>query len=385
MVSIVTSGFSFQGQQVVRGWLAYELTKSPLAVGVVVASWGLPMMLFSLPGGVAADRMSRRAIMISMQALSAIGAVAVGLLVTTGYIAFWHLVVSGFVAGTAIGLHMPSRQAFIFDLVGPEHIANAVALNSGAMNSMRLIAPAVAGVLIGTVGVDWVYYIIAAGFVISLLTVALRTKEPPIQPTAATSPLQDLSQGLSYIWGNRLVFWLLVMALATLFLGLPFRNLMPAFAVEALNQGPEGYGLLMSMVGLGAIAGSLSIASLGSSGNKGLLLIAAATTWGVILIAFSLSTSLGMAIPLLLLLGLASTGFMTLNNILIQTSVSNEVRGRVLSFYMLTFAMSSVGTVPVGAIAELLGIGRALMWSGAAVLALTIFIGLWRRDLRHLR
>lgn len=182
-----------------------------------------------------------------------------------------------------------------------------------------------------------------------------------------------------------MVFWLLVMALATLFLGLPFRNLMPAFAVEVLNQGPEGYGLLMSMVGLGAIVGSLSIASLGSSGKKGLLLIAAAATWGVILIAFSLSTSLGMAIPLLLLLGLASTGFMTLNNIAIQTSVSNEVRGRVLSFYMLTFAMTSVGTVPVGAIAEILGIGRALMWSGAAVVAFTIFIGLWRRDLRHLR
>ena len=385
MVSILTSGLSFQGQQVVRGWLAYELTESPLAVGIAVASWGLPMLLFSLPGGVAADRMSRRGIMISMQAVSALGAVVIGLLVATGHIAFWHLIVSGVVAGTAIGLHMPSRQSFIFELAGPEHIANAVALNSGAMNSMRLIAPALAGVLISTIGVDWMYYLIALGFGVSILVVVLRTQEPPARPATTSSPAQDITNGFKYVWNNRLVFWLLVMALATLFLGLPFRNLMPAFAVEALKQGPAGYGMLMSAVGLGAIVGSLSIASLGSSGRKGLLLLMAAAGWGVGLIVFSLSTSLTMAIPLLLLLGLTSTGFMTLNNILIQTSVSNEFRGRVLSFFMLTFAMNSVGTVPVGAVAEFMGVGRALMWSGVAVLAVAILIGLSRRDLRRLR
>jgi MFS family permease len=250
---------------------------------------------------------------------------------------------------------------------------------------MRLVAPALAGILIGTVGVDWMYYVIALGFMASILVIALRTRESVTRSAPTSSPAQDIANGMKYVWSHRLVFWLLVMALATLFLGLPFRNLMPAFAVEALKQGPQGYGLLMSVVGLGAIVGSLLIASLGNSGRKGLLLVTAAVGWGVGLIAFSLSTSLSMAIPLLLLLGLTSTGFMTLNNILIQTSVSDEFRGRVLSFYMLTFAMNSVGTVPVGAMAEFLGVGQALMWSGVALLVFATFVGLWRRDLRRLR
>lgn len=385
MFSIMARGLAFQGQQVARGWLAYELTGSPLAVGIAVASWGLPMLLFSLLGGVAADRMSRRHIIIGTEGISAVLAVAMGLLITTGHIAFWHVVVSGLASGTAISMNMPSRQAFIFDLVGPRRIANAVALNAGAMNSMRVIGPVLLGVIIGAAGIDWAYYLIAAALVASLVVVAWRTQEPPPQPPVTSSPARDLSQGLGYVWGHRMVFWLLFMALALMFVGLSFRNLMPAFAVEVLSLGPEGYGLLLAMVGVGALVGSVLIAALGNSVRRGLLLMIAAVGWGASLFAFSLSTDMATAIPLLLVLGLTSTGFMTLSQIILQTTVSNEVRGRVLSFFLLTVSLNSVGTVPIGALAEVIGTGQALKWSGVAVLAFAILIGLWRRDLRRLR
>jgi len=387
MVSVVANAMAFQAQQIARGWLAYDLTRSPLALGIVLVSMGIPMLLLGPWGGVVADRANRRQVMVVAQLTSATVAFSIGLLVSLGAIAFWHLVLAGVIVGVANGLQMPSRLAFVYDLVGQEHITNAVALNSGTVNAMRLVAPALAGVLIGAVGIDAVYFIVAAGYATSVAAILWLVHEPGrgrARRPASASPAGQLREGIAYLFRHRVVLWLLVVAFVTTFVGLPFRNLMPAFAVEALNQGPQGYGLLMSTMGVGAVLGSVIIASLGNLRGKGRLLLGAALAWGLGLVAFSQSTSLAQALPLLLILGSVSTGFNTLNNVLIQTTVRDEFRGRMLSFYILTFGLNSVGTLPLGALAEAITTSQALLVSGLLLGVVITLTTLWRRDLRRL-
>lgn len=377
MLSTVAGGMAHQSQQIAMGWLAYYLTKSPFALGLVLVSWGIPEVIFSLVGGVIADSKSRRHTMAVMMVVSAAVALSIAVLVATNQIVLWHLLVAGLLSGTAVTLNMPSRQAFVFDLVGAEHIGDAIAINSGGMNAMRLLAPALSGFLIGAVGVDAVYYLGAACYLISALTLLLPLKRVHELVRVSAYPARDLADGFRYIRREKTILWLLVVALATMFVGLPFRNLMPAFAVEGLGQGPEGYGILMSMVGLGAIIGSISAVFLGKVRRKRLLLVATALGWGVSLTAFSKSGTLASAVPLAVILGLTSTGANTINNILIQTDVDPILRGRVLSFYMLTFGLNSLGTLPLGGLAELVGTATALAWSGLVLIFLCAPLALW--------
>ncbi|MDP2659883.1 MAG: MFS transporter [Dehalococcoidia bacterium] len=381
MLSTVAGGMAYQSQQIAMGWLAYYLTKSPFALGLVLVSWGIPEVAFSLVGGVIADTRNRRHTMALMMAVSVVAALLVGILVTTNLVALWHLLAIGTVSATANALNMPSRQAFLFDLVGAEHAGDAIAINSGGVNTMRLLSPALSGFLIGAVGVDAVYYLVATGYLASALTLLLPLKRVPAPVRVSIYPARDLVDGFRYVRREKTIFWLLVVALATMFVGLPFRNLMPAFAVESLSQGPEGYGLLMSAVGLGALAGSLGAVFLGKVRRKRLLLMAGALGWGTGLTAFSLSGSLASAVPLAIVLGLVSTGSSTINNILIQTDVDPRLRGRVMSFYMLTFGMSSLGTLPFGGLAELVGTATALAWSGLTLVSISIPLALWGRKM----
>ncbi|MDO8691714.1 MAG: MFS transporter [Dehalococcoidia bacterium] len=381
MLSTVAGSMAYQSQQIAMGWLAYYLTKSPFALGLVMISWGIPEVAFSLVGGVIADTRNRRHIMALMMALSLAAVLVVAILVTTNQVALWHLLAIGAVSATASTLNMPSRQAFVYDLVGAEHLRDAIAINSSGFNTMRLLSPAVSGFLIGAVGVDAVYYLVAICYLISALTLLLPLRSVPAVVRKSAYPARDLVDGFRYVWQKKAILWLLVVALTTMFVGLPFRNLMPAFAVESLGQGPEGYGLLMSTVGLGALVGSLGAIFLGKVRRPRLLLMAAALVWGISLTAFGLSGNLASAVALAMILGLVSTGSSIINNILIQTDVDPGLRGRVMSFYMLTFGMSSLGTLPFGGLAELVGTATALCWSGLTLVIIAIPLALWGRTM----
>lgn len=379
-MSTVASSMAFQSQQIAMGWLAYDLTESPFALGLVLISWGIPAIAFSLVGGVVADSRNRRRTMLFMTMITAAAALPVGILVTTNQVALWHLMLSGVLSGTAIALNMPSRQAFIFDILGPESLPQGIAINSGAINVMRLLSPGLAGVLIGVIGVDLVYYLVVVSYVISTIILVLPLKAVVETIPRSSRALRDLADGFRYIHYHKTVFWLLTLALVTMFVGLPFSTLMPAFAVESLSLGPEGYGLLMSMVGVGAILGSVLPVFVGTSRRTYVWLMASVMAWGVSLTAFSLSTSLTTAVPLAILLGMTSTGAGTIDSILIQTEVESRYLGRVLSFYMLTFSMSMVATLPIGALAELFGTTAALGWSGVLLVFLCLPLSLWARS-----
>ncbi len=382
LLSTLAGSMAFQSQQIAMGWLAYDLTKSPFALGLVLVSWGIPEVAFSLVGGVIADSRSRRQTMAIMTVVSGAVALAIATLLVTGQIAFWHLLVGGLVSGAAISLNMPSRQAFVFDLVGPEHLGNAIAINSGGMNIMRLLSPALSGFLIGAIGVDAVYYLVVLCYAVSALTLVFPLNTvPELIRTSGYHPLTELAEGFRYIRREKTIFWLLVVALTTMFVGLPFRNLMPAFVVESLGQGPQEYGLLMSMVGLGAILGSIGTVVWGRFRRRRLMLMVMSLGWGLSLAGFGMSGNLVVAVPLALFLGLTSTGSNTLNNVLIQSNVEHALRGRVLSFYMLTFGLSSLGTLPLGSFAELAGTATALIWSGLILTIICVPLALWGRKM----
>ncbi|MDP2661489.1 MAG: MFS transporter, partial [Dehalococcoidia bacterium] len=200
MLSTIAGSMAFQSQQIAMGWLAYYLTKSPFALGLVLVSWGLPEVALSLVGGVIADSRSRRRTMAIMTIISAAVALVIAILLATEQIAFWHLLIGGLVSGAAISLNMPSRQAFVFDLVGGEHLGNAIAINSGGLNAMRLLSPALSGFLIGAIGVDAVYYLVVLCYAVSALTLLFPlSKVPELIRTSGYHPLEELAEGFRYI------------------------------------------------------------------------------------------------------------------------------------------------------------------------------------------
>lgn len=384
MIGFVGSGMAFTNQQVAQGWLAYDLTKSSKALGEVLLFNGLAMGITSMIGGVLADRFDRRATIVSMQSIAAVSALIVGLLVSFHAIELWHMYLYASVSGAVVGLHLPSRQAFVYNVVGKDRIANATAVNIGSNNAMRLMAPVLAGYLIGWVGVGAVYFSVVAGFAISIIVMVFFVGPTRQEYTSSReSPLKALAGGFTYLWGYKTFFWIVMLLLLVTTIGMPYRDLMPAFAKEALGQDPHGYGLLLSMIGLGALLGSLVIAFLSDRAHKGRGLVLMGIGFGLLCMLFSQMPTMATAMIVLIFLGAASTAFNTFGNIILQTRVDDAHRGRIASFYLLSFSAQPVGSIFLGTIADTRGVREAYLWAGVGVLAIVLVVAAWRRDIRR--
>ena len=384
MVSFVGSGIGFQSMLVVTSWLAWELTESEFMLGAVLLMSGVAQVFIAPVGGVIADRFARKPIMISMQSLILANGAVLGVLVAADRIEVWHLFVSAGLFGAANSLHMPSRQAFVFNLVGKEHLQNALALNAGAMSSMRLIGPAIGGVMIGWLGAEAVYFTVAGGYVVSIAIMALfLTADGAPARVKEESALTSFTEGVGYLKRHPVLKWLVLGLLGATLIGLPFRDLLPAVA-DVLGQGPKGFGLLLSMSGLGALLGSLVIAAWSNMRAKGKAYIVSGVAWGAAVALLAVSPNMASALVMMIVLGAISTGFNTINNILVQTNVDDAYRGRVLSFLMVMFGMHLVGAVIIGSIAEFTGIRWALAGSGAVMGLFALYLGLGRTEIRRL-
>jgi MFS family permease len=378
---------SFSAQQmhlIVRGWLVYDLTDSALALGLVSAAAGVPILLFSLYGGVIVDRVDKRKLLIVTQALTAMATLTIAVLISMGAIALWHLIIAAIANGLILSFDLPGRQAIIPQLVGQRQIMNAVALGSGATNLTRVIAPALGGVLVGVMGIDGVYYLIVTCYVASaafLLTMpALLT---PTRDSRATVR-SDLIEGLRYIRRSPILPALLAMAIVPIAFGMPYMMLMPVFAVDVLNVGASGLGYLMAAAGIGALTGSFLVASLGDFKHKGALLLVTSASFGVFLILFANSNYFYIALFFLLGVGMANSIYMTTNNTLLQINTEDRMRGRVMSLYMMTIGLLPVAVLPASAIAESLGGSIAVGVGGAILLIFTLAMTLLRPTLRRL-
>lgn len=375
---------SFMGMQMqwpAQSWLAYELTGSAFLLGLVSAAWGTPMFVLSLFGGVLADRMEKKQLMVLSQA--AMGAVnlVLAVLISFDLIQFWHLLAAATFSGAVFAFNMPARQAIIPALVPRNMLFNAITLSSGVMNATRVLGPALAGVLMAFIGIEGAFYAAVANL---LLAVALLARLPATGTGKGTRKVsREIVEGLRYIRGRSLVLILLGMAMVTVLFGMPYQNLMPVFA-ELLNVEELGFGFLMAMTGIGALVGSLAIANLGDYKRKGMLLMLSGIGFGVALVAFANVTSLYPALLILMAVGAASTGFMSVNNTLIQMHISDDVRGRVMSVYMMTFGLMPLGTLPFGAIAQRYGAPLAVTIGGGLLAAVVLALMVLRRQLWRL-
>ena len=377
---------AFLGMQMqwpAQSWLAYELTGSPFLLGLVSAAWGIPMLLLSLFGGVLADRMEKRRLLILSQGGLGVISLALAVLVSLDLIQFWHLLVAAALSGTVFAFNMPARQAIIPELVPRRSLFNAIALSSGVMNATRVIGPSVAGVLMAVIGIDGAFYAAVGCTLVAMLLLIKLPRTSPEGRRVQASVAGDIIEGLRYLRSHPLILTLLSMVMMMVLFGMPYQSLMPVFA-EILEVQELGFGFLMTMTGVGAVVGSLVIANLGDFKRKGALPLVCGISFGLTLILFANITSLYPALFVLMVVGAVSTSFMSINNTLIQMNITDEVRGRVMSVYMMTFGLMPLGTLPAGAIAERWGAPIAITIGGGILAVVVLLLAILRPNVRRL-
>jgi MFS transporter, DHA1 family, staphyloferrin A biosynthesis exporter len=376
-ISTLSSSMAFNMQILTRGWLVLRLAEnSPFALSLVMMSFALPMTIAAPFGGALADRVQRKRMIIVSQSGNALMTLLLATLDFTGWIRFWQLLVFGFINGSLIALNMPSRQAILSEIVPEESLMNAISLNNSAMNLTRILGPALAGILILFLDTAGVFYLIAIAYVFSAFCAGVIK----VGGTAAVNPRksmgQDILDGLSYARGNSTLFGLVIMAILPTLFGFSYFSLLPAWAREVLDVQSDGLGILMMVTGVGALFGSLALASMSRLRGRGGILLAVSAAWGVAIAVFSQATSYGLVLPMLFSIGLMSAVYMSLNTTLLQLYAVPEMRGRVMSLSFMTFGLMPLSSVPFGALAERIGTPNALGLSGILLSAFTVIFAM---------
>jgi MFS family permease len=361
-------------QMAAQAWLVVTLTGSATALGAIVALQTLPVLLLGPYGGVVADRVDKRRLMVALQCLMGVQALALGLLTVTGAVALWQIGALALLLGLNNAFENPARQSFMLEMVGEEHLRNAVSLNSVLVNVARTIGPAVGGILIATVGTGVCFLFNAVSFVpvvFSLMTLDRTALHP--SPPAGRAPGQ-LREGLRYIRRTpALATPLLMMALVGC-LAYEFQVSLPFMAREGLHVGSEGYGFMTAAMGVGAVAGGLVVAARGRTGLPTLIL--AATGFGVVLALAALAPTLPLELLALALTGWASISFMATGNSTLQLGSEPTMRGRVISLWFVAFQGSTpIGGPIVGFVMAQLG-ARAGLGLGAITCMVAAAMGL---------
>ena len=382
-IGVVLDFAALQMQILSRGWLVYQMTSSPLALGLVTVGWGLPVLLFSLVGGTVVDRVPKRRLIIATEAIFSLVSFLVAGLILSSNIALWHLVSAAVVMGLAFTLNGPARMSFIPELVEKDGMMNAYALNYAGLNLMRVAAPAIGGLLVALIGVGWVYLFTAALYGLSTLTLALVGVKGESNHQG-TSLATDLRHVLSFVRNSPTVPYLLGMFLGVSVLAMPYMFLLPVFAADVLRVGEVGLGWMMAAMGLGAVAGTLTVASLGNYRRKGMLLLGLALLFGLSLLLFSLSTVFALSLAALVGVGAGNMGYMAVNQALLQSHTPQELRGRVSSLTLFSFGMATLGMLGFSALAEVWGAPLSVGLGGAALLVVAL-ISVLRPVLRNIR
>lgn len=374
--SQIASFTGMQMQQVARGLLAYQLTGSYAAVGVVMMAWGIPQTLFSLVGGAVADRVNRRNIILIVQFGTGGLSLLTAFLILIGVISIPILFVMGLFQGTLFAFNMPARQAYLAELVPQSELMNAIALNNMAMNATRIVGPALAGIVIAVWDISAAYFLQSFLY---LFVIYFMFRLPPstghLRGNARRSVVAEIGEGLSYVRNSPTLRLLIMMAFIPTILGMPYMTLLPGFAVDELGQGAGSYGFMFTVTGVGAIVGSLAIASLTGYPRKPLLQIGAGLGWGASLLGLGLlARQFGYpgALVALCALGLFSTTYQTLNNTMVMAATDEAYYGRVMSIYMLTFSVFPLVAGPMGVVADHLSATTTFVLLGAGILVFVV-------------
>jgi len=372
-------------QTTAQGYLVFQLTHSPVYLGYVGFAAGAPSWLFMLYGGVIADRIPRRNLMLITQSTMMLLAFVLAALTFSHLVQPWHIILLALALGVANAFDAPARQSFVFEMVEREDLANAIALNSSMFNLATVVGPAVGGIVYALVGPAWCFTLNGLSFMGVILALLLMRLKPFVARPQVTAVLDDLKEGLRYIGRNGNIRTLIAVAAVTSLFGLAYMTLIPAWAVTVLGGDETTNGWLQSARGLGALSGALMIASLGRINYKGYLLTIGTFVFPGMLLFFALARWLPLS--LLALVG-TGWGFMVLFNMantLIQTLVSDELRGRVVSVYTLSFfGLMPLGALLAGSVAEVIGEPPTIVLSALISLGFAMFLWLRVPTLRRL-
>lgn len=374
-------------QSVAQGWLVYSLTKSPFYLGLVAASGSLPILLFTLAGGVAADRFRKRNLLLTTQALSILPAFLLGILTDINMITVWQVAILAAVLGTVNAFDIPARQSFLIELVGKENLTSAIALNSAAFHGARMIGPLVAGVTIASLGLPACFYLNALSFVAVIIALS-RMDIRGARKDASISLVKDFKEGIHFIRSKPEIYRTILLIGVFSLVAMPFITLLPVFAGEVLKAGATGFGFLVGATGAGALAAALSLAFRRDIPDKGRFISIAALISSAALLVFSISANFILSFAALLLVGWGLVSFLATANSFIQLSVPDNLRGRVMSVFTLVF----LGTAPLGnsiagVVADYIGspalvtISSIICMAASVIFSRKILLGRWYSNL----
>ena len=366
-------------QGIAQPWLVYDLTKSKLLLGLVAATNTFPALIFSFAGGVTADRYPKRRVLLFTQTAMMATALVFWALIVTNLIAIKWIFVLAFISGVAFAFDVPARQAFVIEMVGKEDLMNAIALNSSTFNAARVIGPAIGGIVIGGLGVATCFLLNGLSFVAVLAALLLMRVPPRAAIGLSGSILRDIIEGLNYARRHPVIrATLLLIALSTFF-GAPYYVLLPVFAGDVFRVGPAGYGFMMAASGIGALTGALGLAKLGNFPRKGALILGGVIVFAAAIEAFCWSHSFHFAIFFLVIAGSAMTLYGSTCNTLLQTTVPDVLRGRIMALFSLGFiGLAPFGSFQAGVMAHYFGVhiavglGVAIMGASGLLILLTM-------------
>jgi MFS family permease len=361
-------------QSTAQSWLVYQLTGSKVLLGTVAAVGTLPMLLLSLWGGSVADRHSKRTVVVYTQSGMMLTAFVFAALVGTGHIQIWEILVLAALGGVAMAFDMPARQAFMVEMTSQEDLMNAISLNSSIVNGARVVGPAVAGFLMARVGMAWCFLLNGVSFIaviVGLLMMRLPKFVPPQRPHSTG---RHMLEGFRYVAGHRRVRILMLLFAVVGVFGWSYAVLLPAYATDILHVGESGYGILLSANGCGALLGALTVATWGSRVRPRLLILGGLWLFSAMLVVLAVVRWYPLALVCLALGGWGMLLYFSTTNTLIQSSVSNAMRGRVMGIWALVFGgMMPLGGLESGFLSHAVGVP----WTITAGALICAGAGLW--------
>lgn len=361
-------------QFVALGYLVDRLTQTPLYLGLLAATQAVPRITFALVGGAAADRIDRRRLLFITNVVLMVTAMILGFLTLTGRIQIWQVLLIAAINSLVQSFDMPARHSMVPSLVEEREVLSAVSLNSVAFNGAGIFGPSIGGLVIASIGEAGCFFVNAATY-LGTFTALLLMELPRTEAVGRVRLSEDLKEGINLLRQHRRLQLFLATVAALSFFGRPYIRMMPAFAREVLHVDARGLGLLQSAPGLGTICSALMVGWLSGGRGKGALLGGAMLTFGFIVAFFGLARSFALAIPLLVLMGLTQSLAMASANTLVQLTTPPHARGRVMGLYsMVAFGGFALGSLPVGAVADVIGVGPALSLGGVVVVLTALFV-----------
>ena len=372
-------------QFLILGWLVLELTNSPSQLGLVIAIYGAPNLALLMFGGIFADRVDRRWMLFYSQTIVAALIFGVATLTLYQLISIWHIYGIAFILGTIQGVNMPARMAIVPDLVGRDDILNATSLNMAVFNTGRIMGPSLAGWIIQHVGMGHALYFNALCYALGCVCLLMMSGVESRSQNKDANMLRDFWAGIKYVAMTPIAFTMVGLSFAFGFFGAAYVQVLPAFGKEVLRLNADGAGFLLTVAGIGSLAGNIYLASLGNTKNKNWLLLGMIILFGVSLFFFALSPIYIVSLVLLFFTGVGFTGFISMGTAILQISTPPELRGRMMSLWLIGAAVHYIGAWPLGTVGEYYGWPMSLGGGALLMLGLVMWLGIFRPTLRRLR